>query len=298
MGRGKSRKSLELLDAAHNVLSEIQPAGIRAVCYRLFTMGLIANMSKNETNKVSAQLTWAREAGVIPWDWIVDETREAERIRAFDNPGEYVEAVKRSYRRNRWTDQPAWLEVWSEKGTIRGTLAPVLHDYGVTFRVMHGYGSATAVQQVARETMTTSKTLVALYVGDWDPSGLHMSEEDLPRRLEKYGGRVVVQRLALDVEDVAFGDLPSFDVQTKYRDPRYAWYTERFPAGLCWELDALSPTVLRRRVEQAILERLDLEAWHRAEITEAAECESLTSILDAWPGISRQAQKYADGAPR
>ena len=54
--------------------------------------------------------------------------------------------MKGAYRRDRWSDQPHWIEVWSEKGTVRGTLAPVLLDYGVTFRVMHGYGSTTATR--------------------------------------------------------------------------------------------------------------------------------------------------------
>src|SRR5450759_2059310 len=116
-GRGKSQHTLELVSAAHAILEEIQPASIRAVCYRLFTMGLIASMAKKETNKVSVQLTWARENAIIPWDWIVDETREAERVSAWENPADYVETVKRGYRRDRWTDQSDWIEVWSEKGT-------------------------------------------------------------------------------------------------------------------------------------------------------------------------------------
>lgn len=63
MGRGKSARSLELVAAAREILAEIQPATVRAVCYRLFTMGLIASMSKNNTNRVSRQLTDARERG-------------------------------------------------------------------------------------------------------------------------------------------------------------------------------------------------------------------------------------------
>ena len=43
--------------------------------------------------------------------------------------------------------------MWSEKGTIRGVLKPVLDEYGVGFRVMHGFGSATEVHDVARMTM-------------------------------------------------------------------------------------------------------------------------------------------------
>jgi hypothetical protein len=33
----------------------------------------------------------------------------------------YINAVRRSYRRDRWADQPDRVEVWSEKGTVRGT---------------------------------------------------------------------------------------------------------------------------------------------------------------------------------
>ena len=80
IGRGKSRKTLDLIDAAGDILAEIQPASIRAVCYRLLTLNVISSMTKSDTNRVSAQLTWAREGGVIPWHWIVDKTRKPERV--------------------------------------------------------------------------------------------------------------------------------------------------------------------------------------------------------------------------
>ncbi|MBE3071709.1 MAG: hypothetical protein IMZ67_01925 [Acidobacteria bacterium] len=284
-GRGKSPRSLALIKAARTILAEIQPATVRACCYRLFTMGLIASMAKGETNRVSTQLTWAREHGFVPWDWIVDETRAPERVDAFTDPQDYVEAVKRSYRKDRWTDQPERIEVWSEKGTINGILRPVLDAYGVTFRVMHGYGSATAVYQAAQDSQCDAKLLTVFYVGDHDPSGLHMSEADLPRRLKEYGGVVDLIRLALTKEDTRSG-LPWFATETKRHDPRFRWYLERH-GSRCWELDALSPVVLRDRVEEAIVERLDREAWQRAEITERAECESLATILNAWPGVAR-----------
>ena len=295
MGRGKSKKTLGLIAAAWRILAEIQPASIRAVCYRLFTLNIITSMSKNETNKVSTHLTWAREQGLIPWEWVVDETRAPERVSAWENPDEYIEVVKRSYRRDRWTDQPDWLEVWSEKGTIRGTLAPVLQDYGVTFRVMHGYGSATAINQVATESREAGKTLTVFYLGDWDPSGLHMSEVDLPRRLDEYDGDVDVLRIALTADDCN-ADLPSFPTDSKKKDARYCWYRERY-GSRCWELDALSPVALRDRVAIAIDARLDHAAWNRAEVVERAERESLQTILAAWPGISGQASKYDEVRP-
>ena len=79
MGRGKSRQSVELIRAAREILEAIQPASVRAVCDQLFDQKLIASMAKSETNRVSTQLRDARERAMIPWSWIVDETREAWR---------------------------------------------------------------------------------------------------------------------------------------------------------------------------------------------------------------------------
>lgn len=76
----------------------------------------------------------------------------------------------------------------------------------------------------------------------------------------------------------------------------FRWYRERH-GSRCWELDALSPVVLRERVEQAIVERLDLAGWKRAEVIEHAERDSLTSILTTLPGISGQASKYGERQP-
>ena len=150
MGRGKSAKTLELVAAARRFLEVNQPASVRAVCYRLFIDGLIPNMGKNATSGVSKKLVQAREEGVIPWEWIVDETREAERVNTWDNPEQIIRAAVRGYRKDYWALQPRRVEVWSEKGTIRGTVAPVLQEHGVTFRVMHGYLRAAGTLSLAR----------------------------------------------------------------------------------------------------------------------------------------------------
>ena len=277
--RGKAAKSLRLIETSIEILAEIQPASVRAVCYRLFTLGLITDMSKSSTARVSKQLVFARETDSVPWGWIVDETREAERVPSWDDPEQFARTVQRIYRRDRWAQQPRRVEVWSEKGTVRGTLAPVLDKYGVTFRVMHGFSSATAAHDVAKEAFDTENPLLVLYVGDWDPSGLCMSEQDLPKRMHKYGGSVEIQRVALDEEDV--GSLPWFDASTKAKDPRYKWFVRNY-GHRCWELDALSPVILRERVASRIRANIDMEYWARCEVTERAERESLVSVMGTW----------------
>jgi hypothetical protein len=281
---------LTLVERTREILAEIHPATVRAVCYRLFTAGLIASMAKTHTNRVSSQLTWAREQGIIPWRWVVDETREAERAQTWRDPEAFIEAARRSYRRDRWAYQAVTVELWSEKGTVRGMLAPVLEDYGVTFRVSHGYASATMVKEAADESASDDREFIVLYVGDWDPSGLHMSEEDLPARLEEYGGSVELTRIALTAHDITNGGLPSFDVETKTGDTRFRWYVERY-GRRCWELDALNPNILRRRVADAIASYIDMAVWTRCALGEQAEQQSLRQVLGQWATICGQATK-------
>ena len=297
-GRGKARASLAIIDAANAILDEIKPATVRGVGYRLFAAGLIPNMGKTSTGKVSRLLVGAREDGVIPWDWIVDETRAPESIALWDNPESIIRAAVAQYRKDYWADQPARVEVWSEKGTVRGTIAPVLQELGVTFRVMHGYGSATSLHGAAQDSLDGDKLLTVLYVGDWDPSGLHMSAVDLPARIERYDGVVDFERIALAAHDVAPGTtIPHFEVATKAKDPRFKWFRTRYGTR-CWELDALSPVALRKRVRDAIVERLDMTKWNGAVEAEAAERESMHDFMETWSRtISGQVPKYPEGQP-
>ncbi len=43
---------------------------------------------------------------------------------------------------------------------------------------MHGFSGATTIHDVAEDD--DGRDLIVLYVGDYDPSGLYMSEHDLP----------------------------------------------------------------------------------------------------------------------
>ena len=250
------------------------------MCYRLFIEKLIPSMEKANTSRVSVQLRDARESGLIPWEWIVDESRPAESVATWKNPQDIFDESIRVYRRDAWQDQPGWIEVWSEKGTVAGTLRPILDQYGVTFRVMKGWGSSTVVHDVAQMADQSDKNLTVLYVGDRDPSGMHMSEIDLPNRLARYGdGSIDIFRIAVTEPDTA--DLPSFPAADKSTDTRHKWYVKNF-GSLCWELDALSPPVLRDRVEQEIVDRLDMEAWSHAAKIEAAQKASMERYAAGW----------------
>ena len=271
-----SRRSLDLIDAMYDIAEATQPITGRGVGYKLFAQGLISSM--DEMPAVYRLLRIAREQGDIPWEWIVDETRALERVGTWGDPEHYARCVARSYRRDFWNQQSVRCEVWSEKGTVRGVLQPVLDKYAVGFRVMHGFSSATSIYDISQDG--DGRELIALYIGDFDPSGLFMSEEDLPRRLAKYDGdHVSLQRIALTGEQVL--DLQSFPASDKSEDTRYQWFTERY-GRRCWELDAMDPRDLRRCVDKAVKKLIEPVAWKRCERVNKAEQQSLKTVLASW----------------
>ena len=125
-------------------------------------------MSDKSTKRVSHHLVGAREEGIIDWDWIVDKTRHLEKDPSWRDPKLIHEQCEVLVpQRSVENIEPYGVEVWSEKGTVRGTIAPVLDEYGVGFRVQHGYGGATGIHKSAE--ISAGEELNILYVGDWDP---------------------------------------------------------------------------------------------------------------------------------
>jgi hypothetical protein len=270
-GRGRSRRSLDLIQAMYTAAEAAQPITGRGIGYKLFTAGLIPSMSRNEMQGVYRLLKEAREEGTIPWAWIVDETRGIERVPTWDDTEHYARCVANSYRRDFWNQQLVRVQAWSEKGTVRGVLQPVLDQYAVGFNPVHGFNSATNAHNAAEDD--DGRELIVLYVGDYDPSGMYMSEVDLPKRLSEYGGdHITIKRIALTREQVRA--LPSFPASDKAKDTRHNWFVTHY-GQRCWELDAMDPPTLRQCVEDAILELIEWDAWNRCDEVNRAEQESI-----------------------
>ena len=277
--RGRSQRSLDMIRAMYAAAEKGHPITGRGIGYKLFTASLIPSMSTNEMQRVYRLLKEAREEGIIPWDWIVDETREIERVATWDDPDDFARTMAESYRRDFWNQQPHRVQVWSEKGTVRGVLQPVLDEYAVGFFPVHGFSSATVAHDTAEDD--DGRPLIILYVGDFDHSGLFMSEVDLPNRFTKYDGdHIMVTRIALTRDQV--DDLPSFPASDKEKDTRYKWFVSNNYGNHCWELDAMDPNDLRDCVESAINELIEPIAWERCERVNKAEQESLQTILKGW----------------
>jgi hypothetical protein len=78
--RGMAQKSPDLIEHSRRILAAIHPTSSRGVAYQLFIRGLIENMGNPCVGKVAHLLVLAREKGIVPWEWIVDNTRQEEGV--------------------------------------------------------------------------------------------------------------------------------------------------------------------------------------------------------------------------
>jgi hypothetical protein len=300
MGRGEHEETTALIAASHAILAREQPTTVRRVVYELFNQKLISATDKGAENKVSRLLTIARDDGRIPWEWIVDEHRRPERTLTFRDRDHAIRLVKERYRKDYWPAQRVLVKVWSEKSTVSGILAPVLYEYEVEFLAVHGNNSTTRIREAAAAQIRDRRPWVVLYVGDWDPAGCYMSDEDAPKRLLKYGAGIHVQRVALLNADVRRLRQHNFDVDDKRRaaiakhganvgkrgiDNNKPWFVERYGRE-CMELDAMNSNDLRTRIETAIREYIDPDAWEHMRLIEKAEIDSINEILGRFNGTS------------
>ena len=77
--RGMAKASIELIEAMWDIAEAAEPITGRGVGYKLFTAGLIPSMSTPDMQKVyRLPLDLPVKTGQIPWEWIVDETRDLE----------------------------------------------------------------------------------------------------------------------------------------------------------------------------------------------------------------------------
>jgi hypothetical protein len=311
MARAEWGSTTRFVEQALEILEAEQPMTIRQLFYRLVSAGVIANHMK-DYKRVSRTMTKVRDDGRCPFAWIVDRSRPSYEPHVFQDAHGYMEACRRSYRKDYWAKQPKYVEVWVEKDAIIGAIQQVTDELGVTVRVGRGFLSATKAHETATILASKKKPKIVFYLGDHDPSGQCL-EQDIKRRILRYSrvhhqasieqdlnpssdaewlcaiaetilrqcsNDFTLQRLAIHPEDIRKFKLPPLRV--KDSDSRSASFRAKH-GDHCVELDALPPVELRRRLSDAIISQLDMEVWNRAIEIETAELTSIQNIVDQWP---------------
>jgi len=277
--------TLALIYLAIEILEEYAAMGydlsVRQLYYQLVSRGHIPNKA-SEYKKLLATMKNARNAGLVDWNMIVDRTRRPHLLMTWDDASDRIRHAARSFRIDKWEDQPNHVEVMVEKQALEGVLMPVCDELQVTFSSNKGYSSASAMYRMGKRyeyyKEVHGKDLHILYLGDHDPSGMDM-DRDIEERVEMYSSYsvVYVDRLALLMSQIEEYQPP--ENPAKLTDSRAAGYITVHGYS-SWELDALEPNVLADLVRTGVTNLRDDDLWDAAVIREETMREQLLEAAD------------------
>jgi hypothetical protein len=203
-----------------------------------------------------------REQGLIPWDWIVDETRSVD-----DFTG-YPSVLDGTLRQLPYVGLDFWRGnaplVLTESRSLAGVLRHVVQEYRARISPTNGQCGGFLRTDVAPLLRPGSRVI---YLGDHDLAGGQI-EENTRRVLERIiGGELQWERLALTPEQVRDYKLPAIIKRDRrYKDgrPHEAVETEAISQRVLIDilrarLDELLPEPLARVQEREARQRSRIE---------------------------------------
>jgi hypothetical protein len=276
------RETLELIEKCNVILEDYDSQGydmtLRQLYYQLVKENEIPN-NKKQYDRLGSIINKARLAGLIDWSFIVDRKRKFEKLSHWNSPGEILDAVSKQYRIDKWASQTYRPEVWFEKDALTGIFERVCQEFDVPYFATIGYNSQSAMWKAGRQRLKgwreNGQVPIIFYLGDHDPSGLHMTVDVLERLQLFCGFSVEVRRLALNMPQVEqYNPPPNFAKDT---DSRFEEYKKRYGTD-SWELDALNPEILSKLVKTQLEKLIDQDAWESALEREHHERQILEKI--------------------
>ena len=272
---GFRSKNLLLAAIATEIAHDQQPLTLRGLMYQIVSAGHLPSTDKEHYTRTGRILSTLREEGIVPFSWIVDNVRSTNKPSSWAGLEDFVEVVKRSYRKDFWASQDSYCHVIVEKDAIAGVVSPVTREFDVALSPIRGYVSLSFVHEIASTWNLIQKPITCYYLGDFDASGFDL-ERDCREKLERYGDKPFTwKRLAINKWD--FRKFKLIPLEAKKTDRRYAKFIQQHGSE-CAELDALPATELRQRIRVAINTHIDQDRWERLMETERIERESLSNI--------------------
>lgn len=229
----------------------------------------------------------ARLAGLLDWRYIVDRTRNLRGVSHWGTPASIIDSAARSFRIDKWADQPTRVEVWVEKEALAGVVQRAAEAHDVDWFSCRGYVSQSelwaAGQRLRRYLM--DQDVVILHLGDHDPSGIDMTR-DIRDRLELFigqrAGGLEVRRIALNFDQVEqYGPPPN---PAKLTDSRANGYIA-VHGDESWELDALDPATLNALISQHIEDIQDPDLFYDQMQAEERHRQLLEATSRRWDEV-------------
>jgi hypothetical protein len=242
------------------------PTSVRFLFYELVQQGVIAKAAKGarrpDQNLQDAVLH-LRARGLVPWHWIVDETRSLQHASFGASVADHVAALVDVARLDLWDGVPPPL-ILTESRSLSGVLSDLAARYLVPLAATNGQAAGFLHVEVAPHLVAGQRVL---YLGDADLCGDQI-EANTRRVLERLVGPLDWRRIAITAAQIAAHDLPVIQkTDRRYRGgrPHDAVETEALGQSLIVALvrdalDALLPEPLEDVLEREEAERARVHA--------------------------------------
>ncbi len=262
------------------------PTSIRFLFYELEGRDIVPKQYLDENGnpkkrqpsmEVSEACTVLREAGLVPWRWLVDETRSIDVWRYADTVYEYTINSLRGARLDLWNGEPPPL-ILCESRSLAGILRTTASTYLCPIASTNGQSGGFLHTDLAPRVAAGRRVL---YLGDYDFCGNHI-ERNTRRVLGEYG-QLDWRKVAITDEHVETGDYPIM----RKRDHRFKEVTY---------FDAVEAEALGQAAIQRILKE-NLDALCPTQRSEVRSEEERQRVL-VHEAVEAAAREDAEGMPR
>lgn len=253
------RKVLEMLRARERI--DMLPTNIRFLFYELVQIGFIpknapppkkpGQKGRRADQNLTDAVMYLREQGLVPWDWIEDETRHLDEWGYAATVAEYVADAVDYARIDCWGGERPPM-ILTESRSLAGVLRRVAAEYLCPIAPTNGQVGGFLRTKIAPKLRPGQRVL---YLGDLDLSGGQI-EANTRRVLEQLvGGTLRWERVAITQQQVnrrpRLRELTIRKADKRYNPPRMhdAIETEALGQEVLVEM-------LRRRLDQLLPEPL------------------------------------------
>src|SRR5262245_14076319 len=187
-----SKDSQELITSANTIIDEYTADGfvltLRQLYYQMVARDILPNKVQSY-KRLGSILNDARYAGLVDWAAIEDRRRNLEGASHWKNPANAIESIASQFAIDKWQGQKYRPELWIEKEALAGIVERAALANDLHYLACCGYNSASemyeAAKRVRRRRAAGQKTVI-IYLGDHDPSGIDMSDSDIPKRFQVF----------------------------------------------------------------------------------------------------------------
>ncbi len=288
-------EALDMVDKANTILADMAAQGytltLRQLFYQFVSKNWIANSEKTY-KRLGEVVAKARLSGRISWTAIEDRGRGLVGWGFTEKPEDVLNGLEYNLVLDQWKRQPNYVEVWVEKDAMVNILSKACSRLQVPFMACKGYLSLSEAWRAGlrfNKATERGQNPVLIYLGDHDPSGIHMTEDHRGKQdMFAHLGPVDVRRIALNMDQVREYDPPPNP--TKVQDSRSKGYIAEFGAT-CWELDALTPSVVDELITAEVKGLRDRNIWQDTFREQEERRAILAAVHDHWDVIERYLQK-------